>query len=361
MEIQDYKWLLNNTAMRMSEIDGVPHVMFGTPYRRDREKLAQLFEKNIDCEGNASLALSEFLQLSAQMKETMRVECKSEECRQQVAEQKLDAMSHEQIASLSDAEKVRLLDEAMLPIYGKQSKVLQNIEVAKKHSDKFRTLLFSLNFPKELLKEEEQKNNRFNQLLKGIPHLKENLENYKNLTTEQRFDIAAAVVERFSYVYGVDGIKVDTFSEDEYRKAPEHADVQFVPTGYALDKTIHLNIDHLPKLDNLALVQMVYHEALHVYQHDIGFAKYPSVDKMMEEKTGYVAKGSQDKTDLYPLLPIEQHAYNFDKRTRAFLQDEMGIRCQESQHDATMRQVVGDIRSKAYAAFEHKKYRSSGR
>jgi hypothetical protein len=362
MDIQDYKWLLIKIQKQVDICDDQSYIVLSALYQRDRKKLEHLFPGQMQ-DGKAVFPMDEFVALTQQMKSAILVERQKEFATQNLMANKLATMTCEQIAAMSNDEKIQMLDQSFLPVYGIRNteNADKNLEFASKYTDKLRALLFSIDFPKDFIKEEEAKNDRFNQLLKGIPNLKENLENYKNLTNEQRLDIASAVLERFSYVYGVDKINVKTYTEDEYKKQNPHNGKEMVPTGYAQGKTIFLNADRLPNLENLSLVDMVYHESLHVYQHDVGFEKYPSVDKMMEGKIGYAAAQSGDKTELYQLLPIEQHAYSFGKRTKDFLQYDMGIRLQESSHDDKTQKYMEDVHSKAYAAFDRKKFRVSER
>lgn len=351
MKIQDYKWIVQNCSLITNEIDGRQLVGIFPKYKRQEDKLEQILDTEQFEWGYPTI--EEFMTLSKEMAPLMKIERQNDLVKQKRVLQTLDRLSTQELADLPQKQKIDLLDKSIIKLYS--GKDLDNFEknsdAIAKYSEQFKILLFHLKFDQKFLDEEIALNDRFNNLLKHIPNLKENLESFRDLPQDKKIELAQNIIDTFNYVYNTKDIGLHTYTDKQYRQEFPTDKTPYPPTGYATNNSIHLNMDRLNKCDNMVIVSLVYHELIHIHQKERSYQQFLDMEKLMDDKFTIF---NNDKKDCYVLSFNEQHAYNMDRRTIEFLKNEMNINFIDNTYSQNERNFIKDINNKAHAAFDWK-------
>lgn len=356
MDIQDYKFLVKKCKISVVVEEGFKVVF--TPYHaKDNMRLQKILNEIMP--QNGFLDISDWQIIANEKKNEFLQLQKLEKLKRDAALKKLQQTPAADLMALNSEEKLKLLDTLFLDTYAsvdenKRPITLnrrENIDLVQNNQEKLTALLFDMPFEKEFIADEIKKLKRFANLVMQIPNIKTDLEQYPSLKNAKKLKIANDVAEIFEYVYETKGIKIKPFTEEEYKKQyPD--DKKIIPTGYATsDKTIYLNMDRLKRSDNLALLSMVFHEALHIYQSEHSFEQYPVASKMFDDKFAYLS-AVQDGT--YLLNHVEQHTYGMQHMFVDILRYDSQIKYIPNAYSAEESKKINDLREKAKISFDYK-------
>lgn len=330
MNFEQYNTLLEYGRFMQYDADGKVYVGVLPNAEYDAPKVDKVIEDILSAGKDYPWTMEKFTQYAQKYTPLRNAQINK-------AFKQLETLSVEQLAQLSDDQRLDILEKIM-----PSKPQLKDIEKLKPHKEKIEQLLFNLKFPAQFWEEEQRLAMSFVNRLQTIPHIKDNIQNWQQLETPQQKECLQRIADVFCKTYQMEPIAINFFTEAEYNedRRRQGLDEKLVPpTGTALadKREISFCTDRIKICDNYVPIYLTFHEALHISQRERSFERYPQAARMLNEKFKYfqcVTEGA------YLTEPSEVHAYGIDAMVREKAPEVLKVPFVDNKYDEKTRRAV---------------------
>lgn len=345
LNISEYRWVLLNCNLMLGQYKGKQYAVIEPKFAKNQARLDVLL-------GNIAFpSIEEWNKIFHELHPKLK---KQNQIRHETALRKLSGISNTKLASLNNEQRIELLDGLLIDITGKDLDILkQNRQTLVTYKNQIAVLLFGLLLPQDFLQEEDVRASQFCNRLQSVSCLKEDLENWVNLEFLQRKILAQNILCAFNDTYHTN-IKLKFFDSeanvDNFLLSTKMPDSHKIITAYTEDGLLYLNKDKIAVCDNLALPAIIFHEALRIAHEQENWAKFPLIEKLLENKFKYL---NVDNDSISLMNPLDAQACSMSEKIADFMLEKMQIKFVENRNPPEINRTIRQIRDKAHTYMQH--------
>ncbi len=322
LNVSEYRWILLNCNIMVGLYKGKQYAVIEPKFPKYQAKLDRLL-------GSITFpSIEEWNKISRELKPKLK---ESSRQRREQAIRKLAGLSNAKLSLLNNKQRIELLDGLLQDVLGRDVETFnQNKQTVAAYKDQLKILLFGIKLPEEFLAREQARCSQFCNRLQSVPRLKEDLENWFDLDFRPRRELAANILNAFNDAYQTQ-ISLRFFTENEWRETHRENEsasmAPKMPAAYSDGNILFIAKEKDMLCNNLSFPALIFHEAMKIARKQEDWSAFPLVDKLFENKFGYLAL---EGNDLYAMNPMEAHAYQMDEIVAAFLLEKMQIKFVEN-------------------------------
>ncbi len=286
------------------------------------------------------------------------------QARKKLKQQKIERFSNstpEQIANLSLEQKLEYI-ELLFPSTQTKDELMG---VCQKNEENLKACLFNMDFPQSFWSNEKKLADRFVSLIASQPDIIDKLKNWRDTSLDDKKLMIQQVGKVFEYVYGIAPEVVFFTPEEEKAKRRKIGLNEDAPinAAYFSNGKIHFNEERLQSSDNFFAVSVLFHEGMHLRQHQSNFDD-PLVQRIFDSNLTNINvyedeinnKEAVSYRDLYAMQPSETHAHGLQEYVEQQITEKTGI---DKVHYTDLGKEIENVHNKAFSMAKLTQYRSS--